>query len=429
MGTAPIINPFQKESGYRPKKVRKTNDSSKKSEYHYPKFCEAMRLIAKTLQGLEEVLAEELEGIGAGNIQIQSRSCSFEGDKRVLYRANLELRTALRILVPIWSSEVHHEKHIYEDVQKIDWSKYLDIDGTFAVDATVHSDRFSHSHYIALLTKDAIVDQFRERYNTRPDIDTAQPDLRIHVYISNDIFELSLDSSGESLHKRGYSKGILVAPINDVLAAGLIKLSGWKMDCDFMDPMCGSGTILIEAAMMAYNIPSLWNRTYFGFLRWKNFDENLWTEIREEAYRKMKTSFAFSIRGYDIAYEAVHTAETNCKLAGLKGYVKIQRCALERQAELTQKTLIITNPPYDERIGIEDTDRFYALLGDTMKKKFKGAEAWIITANMAAAKHIGLRTSKKLNLNNGGLECKFLKFELYEGSRKTKSTDSYNKDS
>ncbi|MFZ4545180.1 MAG: THUMP domain-containing class I SAM-dependent RNA methyltransferase [Saprospiraceae bacterium] len=382
-----------------------------------------MRLIAKTLQGLEEVLAEELVQIGAQNIQIHSRSCSFEGDKTVMYRANLELRTALRILLPIWSSEVHNEKHIYEDIQKINWEKYLDVDSTFAVDSTVHSDNFTHSHYISLLTKDAIVDQFRDKFNARPSIDTDQPDLRIHVYISNETFEVSLDSSGESLHKRGYSKGILIAPINDVMAAGLIKLSGWKMDCDFMDPMCGSGTILLEAAMLAYNIPSLWNREYFGFKKWNNYDEELWLSIREEAYKKMKTHFPYSIRGYDIAYEAVHATETNCKLAGLKGYIKVERCALERQAELTQKTFIITNPPYDERIEIADTNMFYALVGDTLKKKFKGSEAWIITANLSAAKHIGLRTSRKLSLNNGGLDCKFLKFELYEGSRKTKTQE------
>jgi putative N6-adenine-specific DNA methylase len=377
-----------------------------------------MRIIAKTLKGLEEILADELREIGAENIEILSRSCSFDGDLRVLYRANLELRCALRILVPIFASEVRTEKHIYEDVQSINWEKYMDVDSTFAIDATVHSEYFTHSHYISLLTKDAIVDQFRDKLGARPSIDTAYPDLRIHVYISDDNFEISLDSSGESLHKRGYDRGIMIAPINDVLAAGLVKLSGWKMDCDLMDPMCGSGTILLEAAMMAYNIPALWNREYFGFKTWGNYDEALWEDIRTQAYAKMKTSFPHEIRGYDIAYDATHMAEKNIRAAGLKGYVKIERCALERQEILEKQTLIITNPPYDERIEIEDTNMFYALLGDTMKQKFKGSEAWIITANLDAAKHIGLRTSRKIHLNNGGLDCKLLKFELYAGTRK-----------
>ncbi len=377
-----------------------------------------MKLIAKTLKGLEEILAAELAEIGAQNIEIQQRCCAFEGDKKVLYRANLELRTALRILIPIWASQVRTEQHIYEDVQAIDWEKYLNLDSTFAIDATVHSDYFTHSHYISLLTKDAIVDQFREKYGERPSIDTDRPDLRIHVYISDDNFEISLDSSGESLHKRGYDRSILIAPINDVLAAGLVKLSGWKMDCDFMDPMCGSGTILLEAAMLAYNIPSLWNREYFGFKNWENFDAALWEEIRTAAFAKMKTSFPHQIKGYDLAFEAIHTTEQNIRAAGLKGYVQVERRALERQIPLEKPTIIITNPPYDERIEIEDTNMFYALLGDTMKKNFKGSEAWLITANLDAAKHIGLRTSRKIHLNNGGLECKLLKFELYDGSRK-----------
>lgn len=377
-----------------------------------------MYLVAKTLKGLEQILAQELAEIGAENIEIQSRSCSFEGDMKVLYRANLELRTALRVLLPIQASQVRTEKHIYEDVSAIDWERYMGLDTTFAIDATVHSAYFSHSFYIAQLTKDAIVDQFRAKYGERPSVDKNQPDLRIHIYISDENFEISLDSSGESLHKRGYDREILQAPINDVLAAGLVKLSGWAMDRDLVDPMCGSGTILLEATMMAYNIPPMWNREYFGFKNWYNFDAELWQTVRNEAYAKMKTSFPFEIRGYDQDFEAINVAAQNVKLAGLKGYVQIQRCPLERQTTLERPTFIITNPPYDERLEIEDTNRFYALLGDTMKQRFKGAEIWLITANFEAVKHIGLRTSRRLDLNNGGLECKFLKYEVYEGSKK-----------
>lgn len=382
-----------------------------------------MQFIAKTFKGLEEILAAELSAIGAENIETVSRGCTFEGDKRVLYRANLELRTASRILVPIWASEVQHEKHIYEDVQEIDWSQYFGVDDTFAIDATVHSEHFTHSHYISLLTKDAIVDQFREKFGERPSIDTQNPTIRIHVYISDERFELSLDSSGDSLHKRGYDKRILTAPINDVLAAGLVKLSDWKMDCDFVDPMCGSGTLLIEAAMMAYHIPPLWKREQFGFKNWRNFDEALWEDVRKQAGEKMVFDFPHEIRGYDIDFDAVHTSQQNAVAVGLKGCIKVERKSMERQEDLPRKSHILCNPPYDERLEIEDTIRFYALIGDVMKQHFKGSEAWIVTGNLAAAKHIGLRPSRKFSLNNGGLDCKFLKFELYEGSKKQKQED------
>lgn len=379
-----------------------------------------MQFIAKTFKGLEEILAAELLAIGAENIEIVSRGCTFEGDKRTLYRANLEVRTASRILVPIWASQVQREAHVYEDVQEINWSQYFGVEDTFAIDATVHSDYFTHSHYISLLTKDAIVDQFREKFGERPSIDTKNPTVRIHVYISDDRFELSLDSSGDSLHKRGYDKRILAAPINDVLAAGLVKLSDWKMDCDFVDPMCGSGTLLIEAAMMAYQIPPLWKREHFGFQNWRNYDETLWHDVRKNAGEKMIFNFPHEIRGFDIDYDAVHTSQQNIVAAGLKGCIKVERKSLERQEDLPRKSHIIYNPPYDERLEIEDTMRFYALIGDVMKQHFKGSEAWIVTGNLAAAKHIGLRPSRKFSLNNGGLDCKFLKFELYEGTKKQK---------
>jgi putative N6-adenine-specific DNA methylase len=379
-----------------------------------------MKFIAKTFKGLEDILAAELATIGAENIETVSRGCVFEGDKRTLYRANLELRTASRILVPIWASNVQREAHIYEDVQEINWSQYFGVEDTFAIDATVHSDYFTHSHYVALLTKDAIVDQFREKFGERPSIDTQHPTVRIHVYISDERFELSLDSSGDSLHKRGYDKRILAAPINDVLAAGLIKLSDWKMDCDFIDPMCGSGTLLIEAAMMAYKIPPLWKREHFGFQNWRNFDASLWEDVRKKASESMIFEFPHDIIGYDIDYDAVHTTLQNLKAAGLKGCVKVERKSMERQENVVRKSHILCNPPYDERLAIEDTIRFYALIGDVMKQHFKGSEAWIVTGNLAAAKHIGLRPSRKFSLNNGGLDCKFLKFELYEGSKKQK---------
>jgi putative N6-adenine-specific DNA methylase len=382
-----------------------------------------MKLVAKTMQGLEDVLAEELRLIGAENISTAYRSVSFEGDLKVMYRANYECRTALRILLPIANFTVRKDIHLYNDIQRIDWSQYMTVDNTFAIDSAVHSEYFSHSKYVALKCKDAIADQFRMKTGKRPNVEVSKPDLRIHIYINEDFCEVALDSSGESLHRRNFNRETLEAPLNEVLAAGLVKLSGWQGDRDFIDPMCGSGTILLEAAMIARNIPALHKRRYFGFLFWKDFDKNLWETVQKEAESRILPAAKCKIIGYDKNFQAVKYAERNASSAGLTKDIKIERLSFELHEAPENPSVIVTNPPYDERIRVEDTIDFYAMIGDVLKQKYKGCEAWIITGNLDAAKFIGLRPSKKKDMNNGGLACKLLKFEMYEGSKKQKYND------
>ena len=382
-----------------------------------------MKFTAKTMQGLENILAEELAQIGATNISTVHRGVQFEGDLKTMYRANYELRTALRILTPIATFKVRRDIHLYNDIQRINWDEYLDVDGTLAIDATVSSDYFKHSLYVSLKCKDAIVDQFRTKYGRRPSVELYKPDLRIHIYINDDHCEVLLDSSSESLHKRGLNRETMEAPLNEALAAGLVMLTGWRGERDFIDPMCGSGTILIEAAMIARNIPPLQKRKYFGFLFWKNFDEELWQQVQDEAHARIKPSADCKILGYDKSMQAMRYAQRNATAAGLDKDIEVDRLAFELQNPPENPSILVTNPPYDERLKIEDTFAFYEMLGDTFKKKYTGCEAWVITGNLEAAKHIGLRTSRRLDMNNGGLACKLLKFEMYQGTRKVKNEE------
>lgn len=372
-----------------------------------------MRLIAKTFQGLENILATELTQIGAENINPINRAVCFEGDKRTLYRANLELRTALRILVPISSFRATNEEQLYKAIYAIDWKRFMKVTDTLAIDAVVHSEIFRHSQYVALKTKDAIVDQFRDNFGERPSIDTYQPTLRIHIYVNDHEFEVSLDSSGDALFKRGFERETLEAPINEVLAAGMVLLSDWDMQRNFIDPMCGSGTILIEAAMIAYNIPPLLKRNYFGFKQWANFDKTLWDDVVQSAKSGIKTNMNCEIIGYDTAFQALRTSERNILAANLSDKIRVERLAFEKQTILETPALVMFNPPYNERIKEDDIISFYKSIGDVLKKKFKDSDAWIITSNIEALKHLGLRTSKRIDLNNGGLDCKFVKFELF----------------
>lgn len=372
-----------------------------------------MRFIAKTFQGLEQILAVELAQIGAQNINPTNRAVSFEGDKRVLYRANLELRTALRILIPISSFKANTEEQLYKAIYAIDWKRFMKVTDTLAIDAVVHSEIFRHSQYVALKTKDAIVDQFRDSFDERPSIDTYQPTLRIHIHINDNECEVSLDSSGDALFKRGFERETLEAPINEVLAAGMILLSEWDMQCDFIDPMCGSGTILLEAAMIAYNIPPLLKRNYFGFKQWANFDKALWEDVIQQAKNNIKEKVNCEILGFDTAFQALRTSERNILAAGLSDKIVVERLAFEKQPVFEKAALLVFNPPYNERIKEDDIVTFYKSIGDILKKKFKNSDAWIITSNTDALKHLGLRTSKRIDLNNGGLDCKFVKFELF----------------
>jgi len=375
--------------------------------------------LAKTLAGLEEVLANELSSLGAEKIEVGNRVVRFSGDKALMYRANLELRTALRILVPIHRFRVRHQNELYKKVQQVDWSKYLDLTDTLAVDAVTNSDFIRHSHYAALKTKDAIVDQFRDKTGRRPDVDIKTPTIRLHLHVRNDWGTILLDSSGDSLHKRGYRQVSVAAPINEVLAAGMIMLAGWKGDSPFVDPMCGSGTLPIEAALIAYNTPPQILRKSFGFMRWKDFDAGLWRQVKKQALAQ-KTPFTHTIWASDTESEAIEAIETNLRSLDLIRKVEVRRIDFLKLSPPERPGLLMMNPPYDERLEYSDINNFYKDIGDQLKQTYSGWEAWIISSNKEALKHIGLRPSRKTTLYNGALECKFHKFEMYKGTKKDK---------
>jgi putative N6-adenine-specific DNA methylase len=376
-----------------------------------------MIFIAKTLQGLEPVLVRELQNLGATNMRPLKRAVQYEGDHTLLYRSNLELRTALRILVQIATFRARHENHLYKKLREVAWSDYLDVENTFAVDAVVHSDYFNHSRYVALKTKDAIVDDFRERLGRRPSIDVQHPTVQFHLHIQDDVCTLLLDSSGESLHLRGYKTAAVEAPLSEVLAAGMIQLTDWQGDSDFLDPMCGSGTLPIEAARLACNFPSQWQRRHFGFMGWKDFKKTLWETVRAEAWARRKT-FTHRIYGYDQDFKAVKAASFNCAAAEMETFVAIARHRFETLPPPSPAGLFIINPPYDERLQHEGLSDFYRAIGDHLKASYKGWTAWILSANLPALKQVGLHPSRKLTLFNGQLECRFQKFELFGGSRR-----------
>ncbi|WP_297334090.1 THUMP domain-containing protein [Flavobacterium sp.] len=374
-------------------------------------------MIAKTLFGFEEILAKELLQLGAQNIETGVRMVSFKGDKGFMYKANLALRTALKILKPIHSFRLFNEQQLYKGIQAVDWSDYLSADQSFVVDVTLHSDNFNHSQFVALKTKDAIVDQFREKYGRRPNIDKDFPDLRINIHIHNEQCSVALDTSGNSLHHRGYRTATNIAPINEVLAAGMLLLSGWDGQGDFLDPMCGSGTILAEAAMIACNIPANINRKEFAFEKWNDWDNDLFDKIVDSLMSKTR-EFHYTIKGFDKAPSAVEKAKDNIKNANLDEYVTITRDNFFESEKETRGPLhILFNPPYGERLDI-DMERFYREIGDTLKQGYPGTNAWFITANLEALKFVGLKPSRKIKLFNGKLEARLVKYEMYEGSKK-----------
>ncbi|AJA69461.1 RNA methyltransferase [Myroides odoratimimus] len=376
-------------------------------------------MVAKTFFGFEEVLAKELQLLGALNVQQGTRMVSFKGDKGFMYKANLSLRTALKILKPIATFAVYNEANLYKGVQSIDWSEYLSANQSFVIDATVFSDNFNNSQFVALKAKDAIVDQFRNKSGVRPSIDKDYPDLRINVHLQKDLCTISLDSSGASLHHRGYRTATNIAPINEVLAAGMLLMSGWDGRSDFMDPMCGSGTILTEAAMIACNIPANINRKEFAFERWNDWDAELFDKVQESLLKRIR-EFHYTIKGYDKAPSAVLKAIDNVRNANLDEYIEIKTANFfDTQKETEGPLHMVFNPPYGERLDI-DLERFYREVGDTLKQGYPGTEAWFITGNVEALKFVGLRPSRKIKLYNGKLEARLVKYELYEGSKKGK---------
>jgi len=355
------------------------------------------RMVAKTFFGFEKILANELRNLGAGNVEIGVRNVSFDGDKGFMYKANLCCRTAIKILKPIAEFRVMNEDDLYRRVQRMNLRSFLSVDRTFAINATVSGDTFTHSQYAAFKVKDAIVDKFRKEEKVRPNVDTKYPDVRLNVHIQNNWCTISLDSSGASLHHRGYRTKTNIAPINEALAAGLILMSGWEGQSDLLDPMCGSATMLIEAAMIAANVPANLNRKEFAFEKWDDWDPDLYDLIEASALKKVK-DFNYKIIGYDKAPSVISKARDNIKNAQF-------------------------NPPYGERLPIA-MEAFYAEIGDTLKSSYPGSHAWFITSNMEALKHVGLRPSRKIKLYNGSLESRFVKYEMYEGSRKAKHQES-----
>ena len=371
--------------------------------------------------GLEPVLAKELTQLGADNVQIGRRMVSFSGDKEMMYRANFHLRTAIRILKPISHFRALSADDVYEAVKQIDWSQYLDNDKTFAVDSVVFSEEFRHSKFVSYKVKDAIVDQFREKTGSRPNISVSNPDLRLHIHIADvapgkSECTLSLDSSGESLHRRGYRQESVEAPLNEVLAAGMILMTGWQGDCDFIDPMCGSGTLLVEAALIAHNMaPGLFRKEY-AFEKWPDFDADLFDRIYNDD--SMEREFKHHIYGYDIDMKAVNTARLNVKAAGLTSTVTVEQQDFKDFTQPKEKSLIVTNPPYGERISTPDLLGTYKMIGERLKHQFRDGEAWVLSYREECFEQIGLKPSIKIPLYNGSLECELRKYQMFDGKMK-----------
>lgn len=370
-------------------------------------------MIAKTFQGLETVLATELIELGANNIQIGRRMVSFTGDKELMYRANFQLRTAIKILKPIKHFRATSADEVYDAVQEIDWTEYLTNETTFAVDSVVFSTEFRHSKFVAYKVKDAIVDQMREKTGERPNIRVTNPDLQLHIHIAEYDCTLSLDSSGESLHRRGYRQESVEAPLNEVLAAGIIMLTGWKGQCDLIDPMCGSGTIPIEAALIARGIaPGVYRKEY-AFEKWSDFDKDLFDSIYEDESREH--DFEHHIYGYDINRNAVAIATTNVKAAGLSKEISIAQQDFAEFTQPAEKSVIITNPPYGERISAPDLLGLYKMIGERLKHQFVDNDAWVLSYREECFDQIGLKPSLRTPLFNGSLECELRKYQIFSG--------------
>ncbi|SEM50935.1 putative N6-adenine-specific DNA methylase [Prevotella sp. ne3005] len=366
--------------------------------------------------GLEPVLAKELTQMGAKDVEIGRRMVSFTGDKEMMYRANFQLHTAIRILKPIRHFKAKSADDVYEEIKKIDWTEYLGTEKTFTVDSVVFSEEFRHSKFVSYKVKDAIVDQFREKTGKRPNISVANPDIRLNMHIADDKCTLSLDSSGESLHRRGYRQESVEAPLNEVLAAGMILLSGWQGDTDFIDPMCGSGTLLIEAALIAKNMaPGLFRKEY-AFEKWPDFDAELFDAIYND--ESLERDFNHKIYGYDIDMKAVNTARMNVKAAGLSDVISVEQQDFKEFTQPQNKSIMITNPPYGERISTPDLMGTYKMIGERLKHQFKGNDAWVLSYREECFDQIGLKPSIKIPLYNGSLECEFRKYQMFDGKLK-----------
>ncbi len=374
-------------------------------------------MVAKTLQGLEDVLAVELEALGAKDIAKGLRMVSFTGDKEMMYKANFCLRTALRILKPIKTFTANDADDVYQAVRQIEWSDHLDLKTSFAVDSVVYSEDFKHSKFVAYKVKDAIVDYFRDKTSQRPNISITNPDIRLNIHISGNDCTLSLDSSGDSLHKRGYKVATVESPINEVLAAGMIMMTGWNGECNFIDPMCGSGTIAIEAALIARNIyPGIFHTAKYAFENWKDFDAELMEQIYNDD--SQERAFEHKIYASDIDVVAVNATTANARAAGVSDIVEVVKKPVQQFTKPNQKAIMVTNPPYGERLTSPDLAGLYRTIGEKLKHQFSGNDAWIISYKKEIFDCIGLKPSVSIPLYNGSLNCEFRKYQIFDGAMK-----------
>jgi putative N6-adenine-specific DNA methylase len=388
-----------------------------------------LRMIAKTIYGSEDLLTRELTDIGAHDIKPMNRSVEFFGDKRILYKANLWCRTATRIIVPIADFSAADENQLYQASMRIDWSRYLTLDQTFAIDAVIVDSTFTHSLFIAQKIKDAIADRFRNKTGQRPSVDVKNPDILINAFIYQNHCTLAIDSSGEPLFKRGYRQKTGKAPLHEILAASIVLRSEWDRNSAFVDAMCGSGTIVIEAALLARNIAPGLTRKKFGFMNWSDYDADLFKSLVREARDVVIPKLNFPIAGSDIDARQVHEAAENADRAGIGENITFKRSDIEDLIPPPPPGVVIINPPYGDRMELADIQSSYHAIGNAFKKNFTNYDAFVFTGNLAASKHIGLRTSKRIQMYNGPIECRLLKFEMYKGTRKPLSDPESNSES
>ena len=383
-------------------------------------MAQSEKFHAKTLKGFEPLLARELQELGAEKVETGNRGVTFYGGRSMMYKVNLASRLALRVLVPILRFEATDADAIYRNVKKFDWSEYLDNRMTFSIDSVVYSPHFKHSHFVSLKVKDAIADRFRERTNLRPSVNREQPDLLINVHISDRWVTISLDSSGGSLHKRGYRMGHFEAPLNEVLAAGLIMISGWKGETPFLDPMCGSGTLAIEAALIAAEIPPGIFRKQYGFENWKDFDKELMEHVAMSLTREKEVKVPIMAMDSDPA--AVELTRMQVKNMELSHLISVEELDFEASKGMEGVT-IIRNPPYGERLKPTDIESLYSMIGSTLKHQFPGSDAWLLSASSKALKRVGLKPASKQMLYNGALECSYVNYKTFKGNWKDYKTN------
>jgi putative N6-adenine-specific DNA methylase len=385
-----------------------------------PETAGTLPLIATTMHGLEEVLAAELAALGATDINPSKRAVEFRGDERVMYRACYELRTAIRVLVRIHSCKIYNEKNLYHALRdEIDWTERMAVTDTLAINSVVAGPLFRNSLYANQLAKDAIVDQFRDKFGRRPNVDNNSPRLRVHIRVNGNYCDVLLDASGDSLHKRGYRRDAVLAPLNEVLAAGMIQMTDWRGQSPFVDGMCGSGTLPIEAAMVSMNIPAqMFREIPFGFTHWKNFDTQVWRDIKQEANAKMLSKPEHPIFASDKDSKARSATSINAMSAGLDKIIQIDRSLFEKLEPPTEiGGVLMLNPPYDERLPVDEVTEFYQSIANRLKHHWPGWTAWILSGNRDALKHFGLRPSRRIELINGSIECDLKKFDLFAGKK------------